>query len=844
MQKAVGSCLPLGWIRRLASLPARFARRAGRAGGTKGVQAMVLLVSRLWRGSPLAACFLSLVSYGQDARSDTFDITHIHLSLDLSDIPGENLIGHAKLMVHPKISQPSVLSLDLLKLTVDSVRIDGSPTVNFYNDTLLEIPLPSFTTSDTFLVEVFYQGTPVTDATGWGGFFFQGSYAYNIGVGFAADPHNFGRVWFPCFDNFIEKSPYSMSVITLDPAIAVCSGGLDSSSGYGPGKTIWHYSMEEPIPSYLASVAVAPFKIIEWLYDGQAADVPVRVSALDTTKVSTTFVNLLGAMAAFENAYGPVMFDRVGYCIVPFSGGAMEHPTNIAYPTFAMTGNTQYESLMTHELSHHWWGDQVTCSTPEDMWINEGWASYSVYLFDEHVYGHDRYVDEVRANHRQVVQFTHVRDDGYRAVSGVPHEYTYGSTVYDKGAEVAHTLRGYLGDSLFFGCIRSFFSTSGFASVSSGDFRDYLSSCSGMDMSSFFDNWVFNPGFPHFSIDSVMSTWDGFGYKVDVFARQRLDNAPAYYDNVPLDVTFIGSDFQTTTEQLIMSGRCGIYHTWLNYDPAFVALDMNERISDAITDEVHVFTSPGDYDFTDALMDVTVSQFSGDSILLRVEHNYVPPDRMKQPIPGLILSDYRYWKVDGVWSGDIDASATIKYNGTTSTSTGHLDNGLITNSEDSLLLMYRSSPKDDWRIYADYTLNTQGSTSNKVGIINITKLIRGEYALAILDHDRTDTIQSDIPTNCADLNVGMSQLSRGSLPFDVYPNPVEGTLRLRIGPVAGDDSVEFTITSPAGTVVRSGWLKPFAPTEVATREWPSGWYVVTLRHNGEQLGSSKVLVVH
>jgi len=791
------------------------------------------------------SCILFLgVARAQDSRSDTFDITHIHLNLDLSDIPGKVLVGHAHLNIRANIAQPHVLPLDLLKLSVDSVRINGMVAAFTYNDTLIRIALPPLTVGDTFVSEVFYSGTPVTDATGWGGFFFTGGFAFNIGVGFAADPHNFGRVWFPCFDNFIEKSSYSMSVITASTDKAVCSGRLDSSSAISPSKMIWHYSMEEPIPSYLTSVAVASFEIIEWMHQGPGGNVPVRIAATptDTGKITTTFINLLNAMQAFENSYGPVKFDRVGYCIVPFTGGAMEHPTNIAYPRFAMTSTTQYDHLMAHELSHHWWGDQVTCSTPEDMWINEGWASYSEHLFSEHLQGHDGYKQAVRANHRSVLQLAHVRDDGYRAVSGVPHAYTYGSTVYDKGADVAHTLRGYLGDSVFFHCIKGFLDDFGFASVSSEDLRDYLTTCSGTDMNPFFEGWVFNPGFPHFSIDSVKSTWDGFGYVVSVYVRQRLNNAPAYFDDIPLDITFMGQQFQRKTERMIMSDRCGIYHTWLNFNPVFAALDMEERISDAITDEYHVFTSTGSHDFADALMDVTVNAISGDSALLRIEHNWVPPDRMKQPLTGLILSDYRYWKVDGVWQEPLDVSTIIRFNGTTTTA-GHLDNGLITNSEDSLVLMYRLSPKADWSIYPHYVLNTQGSANNKIGRMEISKLLKGEYTLAIWDRSRTDHVQSDIPDNCADLNVGTRNLTPSVFPLQAFPNPADHTLHLQVGTL-GWDSCNYRVSAPDGTTVSTGVIQQLEAVTLSTQRWASGWYIITLEQDGSQLASVKVFIVH
>src|SRR4051812_511852 len=105
---------------------------------------------------------------------------------------------------------------------------------------------------------------------------------------------------------------------------------------------------------------------------------------------------------------------------------------------------------MAHELSHHWWGNLLTCETPEDMWINEGWASFSADLFFEWQYGKPTYLQRVKSRHEDIVHYLHHTEGGFRAISGLPHNLTYGSHVYEKGADMIHNLRGYLGDADFF----------------------------------------------------------------------------------------------------------------------------------------------------------------------------------------------------------------------------------------------------------------------------------------------------------------------------------------------------------------------------------------------------------
>jgi aminopeptidase N len=334
------------------------------------------------------------------------------------------------------------------RLTIDSIRENGSPRTFFYNDTILKI---NFATAknmvDTSVITVYYHGQPQMDATGWGGFYFDNSqgaeYAYNLGVGFGAKPHNYGRVWFPCFDNFVERSKYVFAITSDSTRRAYCNGTLTGDVVTGNKRTrTW--VMNESMPTYLASVALANYRQVNWTVNTLTGVKPIFLigHANDTTAMKNGFVNLKNCIQAFENYFGPYKWNRFGYCLVPFGSGAMEHATNIAYPR-AAAGNMAFEAdLMAHELSHHWWGDLITCETQEDMWINEGMATFSAYLFTEAMYGKQAYLTKLKTQHDNLLHFLHKKEGGFRAVSGVPHSLTYGDHVYLKGADMAHTLKG------------------------------------------------------------------------------------------------------------------------------------------------------------------------------------------------------------------------------------------------------------------------------------------------------------------------------------------------------------------------------------------------------------------
>ncbi len=697
-------------------------------------------------------------TYESDPRSDSLDIKSISLQLDLSDLTTKNIRGIATIRLISSVPSLASIPFDLLKMTIDSVKFNGAGAVWHYNDTLLRIELnTAMQSGDSASLQIAYHGQPVKDVTGWGGFYFQGNYAYNLGVGFGANPHPYGRVWFPCLDNFTERFSMEQFITTQSGYTAVCGGVLIDTVHQNNGAITWHWKLDEPVPSYLQSVAVAPYTLWRDTFTGWQDTIPIMIAGLagDTGKIAGSFVHLDDALHTFEKAYGPYRWPRVGYVMVPFNSGAMEHATNIAYPRTVVNGQSTYESLYVHELSHHWWGDLVTCRTAEDMWINEGWASYSEYLFYEKVYGRQRYEQEISMNHKAILQTAHIDDGGWLPLSGIGHDYTYGTTVYSKGADMIHNLRGYMGDSLFFHCIKGFLTDNAYKDISSIDLRNYLSQCSGIDLTDFFNDWIFQPGWLHFSIDSVVVHPFGSQFKADVYIRQRLNHATHYGKHIPLTLTFMNSQWQKVEKQVDMNGRCGIYHVLLPYNPPFIALNMDQKIDDAVSAQHIVLKTPGVYKLEEAMMDITLNSLQQDSVLLRVSHHWVAPDPFVSPHPGLHLSPNRYWKVDGLFSGNLDAVARIRYNGTHSHSAGYLDNELMSNSEDSLVLMYRAKAGDEWTEYPDYQINTLGSAMNKFGIMDISPLRKGEYTLAIWDHNRSDSVLVDQAADCIDLNTAL-----------------------------------------------------------------------------------------
>jgi len=356
------------------------------------------------------------------------------------------------------------------------------------------------------------------------------------------------------------------------------------------------------------------------------------------------------------------------------------------------------------------------------MWLNEGWAVWCESVYREGIYGKQAYRDNIRSKLKDVLLSAHIADGGSYALYGIPQALTYGTTVYQKGGQVAHTLRGYMGDSLFFGGVKSYLQKFGYNYASTYDLRDFLSSYSGIDLSPFFDAWVFSPGFPHFSIDSVKTIKSESGYDVTVFVRQKLKGRTQYANANHLEITFMDSLWKIFSDTIVFSGPYGRKTFHLPFSPVVVIADFNEKISDAATDEFKTIKSTGQYEFKESYGRLLVEKIA-DSAMVRVTHNWVAPDGLNGSQPGLRISDSRYWTVQGIVPSGFKAKGEFTYKAAVG-----LDNTLITNSNDSLVMLYRPGAGKPW---GAVSFTQKGSWTE--GTITVDKLQQGEYALGVWD---------------------------------------------------------------------------------------------------------------
>lgn len=770
--------------------------------------------------SKQALAVLSTPSINNNAKSDTFDIQHYQINLDLTAIPSQIFKANAKVFFTPKISGASKLNLDLHQLQVDSViYIDGNGQANTsfsytYNDSLLSVNFdPSVNLSaSTDYLHIYYSGYPKTDASNWGGFHAASGYYYNLGVGFAANPHTFGRAWFPCYDNFVEKSSYAISVKSKSPLVPMLIG--DSISRIPlVGDTILSSSfLSEEIPTYLASFALANYQFLEDTVQGieGVKNILLAAKAADTANLKSSFQNLKATFHAFEDYFGAYRWPRIGYAATTV--GAMEHATSIHYPTSLINGNLSGEDIMAHELAHHWFGNLITCESADDMWINEGMAEFSSHLYQEKVYDRARYLEVVRANAWAVLNNAHKQDGGvFRPLYAPPHEYVYGFHTYQKGAMVGHNLRHYLGDNLFFSALDSIFKKHAYKNLSSASFLAELQAISGQaQISNFGTDWIYNAGFSQFSVDEW--SHNTTGQTVSFSLKQRLYEAPALHNNVPVDVSFFGANGQIAHHNFTHSGKFSQH----NFNPGFPPVAVLASYSGSLltasgVDHLNV-SSAGAQTGAYSTIVIDCNNFVDSGSVILMQH-LVEAEKKASNSFDFKLGSKRYFTIQKVGLAQSNLKGEIRFIG----SNGQADEALLQNGNDSLVLLFRAQGSDQWNIYP-YQLKKVGSSNSRIGSFELSQVENGDYAFA-------NTGES----------LSIVAETKGRKHYSFYPNPSNGLLNIRNRSNDPDVFVQIFNQQGALQIVKSFGEKENNKMQIDLSSLSAGQYILKINEYSYKL---------
>lgn len=751
--------------------------------------------------------------------ADSVDVLHYDLNLRMRSNSTPHLSGCARLDIR-LLSAMETLPLDLKNATVDSVFVNGQrDAAASYTSPLLTVGTAGAAAGDTIVVTVHYHTDGYTESNGIGGLHFTPNIGFNIGVVLREYPHNMGKAWFPCRDNFTDRASYTLLVNTEAGWTAQCGGTCDSVWVDANGCQNSRWQLPQEIPTYLISVTAAPWHIIHRDFTGHYGTYPTTLGYLshDSTAVQRAFDNLELVLPMYERCFGPYRWDRIGYVSTPV--GSMEHVNNICLHTSIMDNLTEAaQSNIVHELSHSWFGNLVTCSSAADMWLNEGGASFSeevamqaIHADDDPLYHREYYM----TNLEKVIRTCHIDDGGYRPLYNQPHQYTYGMTSYNKGATMWHSLRGYLGDSLFYATLNTFFAHNAFRSMDGWSVRDSLAAYSQTDLDDFFDFYVYNSGFADFIVDSTTYR----DATATVYLRQRLLGTETPMRGCRLPLTFVGANGERQRVVARWDGSTAALGFALPFAPVHTLVDIEDTLTRACTSGNFTIDHRGNYRAPLAHFTGTVTNCGDSTSWLRVEHHWLPAEGA-MPY-GVVRRANRYWSLQGEISAETLISGTFFYSCESSSSVTypHLDYGFYeqTASRDSLRLLYRPDNRSPWQVVDA----THGGNATE-GRLNLSQLQTGEYTLAIVD-----TALLGITTVGQEDGVAMT----------LYPNPSTGHVTVSVARPS-----TITVTDLAGrTVIPATAVQ--STFRIQKSALPKGIYLVRVEDVTTHRSATQKLVV-
>jgi aminopeptidase N len=452
------------------------------------------------------------------------------------------------------------LKLDLSdSLRVDSIVFRGENAAFHHQNEILSIALAGIAANDTASLTIFYRGAPTS--SGFGSFV-QTNTPYGKPIVWTLSQPFGASDWWPCKEGFEDKIDSSDYYINIPMGNRAAGMGLLAGIDTVGNRQIYHWKHRYPIATYLVALAVTDYAEIK-------RTVPLREGNLELLNYcypehlgewdwqQTEVMNML---QYFDSLFVPYPFMREKYGHAQFSwGGGMEHQT---MSFMADLGPW----LTSHELAHMWFGDMITCASWEDIWLNEGFATYLTGLFFERFSNPFFTIWKQNTIHEICSQ-----PGGSVMVNDTlsVERIFDGRLSYYKGAMLLHMLRKKLGDAVFFEGLQTYLSRPDlrFGFANTVDFRETIQEVSGIDLQRFFNDWYAGAGYPNINIQYTISD---FQVALNITQQGSTSDNPVFETRVPL--RFIGDgdslDISIEIDQALTQHR-----QQLNFKPLYLKVD-------------------------------------------------------------------------------------------------------------------------------------------------------------------------------------------------------------------------------------------------------------------------------
>lgn len=492
-------------------------------------------------------------------KFNNFKITHLYTNWNLD--PRVNYIqGYVKYIIIHNTNTDTIYFELKNNMIVDSIYV-GIHKNNFIHQAdKIEIPLSTTAlNSETDTVIIYYKGEPERSAFGA----FSTSRHQSGPIQWSLSQPYGSKNWWPSVSNLNTKiDSIEVNIKIPKPYIAVSNGlmnKLDSVDTF----YIYQWKHKYPIAYYLIAVASSNYKVLNdtiitnfgitkfqnYIYPH--SDVSVNNQLLETKNIFRLFENLFGRY--------PFNLEQYGHAQCGFSGG-MEHQT------MSFMGNFN-RGLIAHELAHQWFGDKVTCASWNDIWLNEGFATYLAGMIND--FNVDSLAwEEFKRN--SILEIT-AEPNGSVYVydtTSVNRIFNYRLT-YQKGAFILHMLRYIMGDVKFFEACKNYLNTYAYKTSTTEQFKLHFQKFTNYDLNKFFQDWVYSEGHPKYTI-----IWEYVEEKLKIKLEQNTSHESVSHFQMPIQIKY-SDDIRDTIITLLNDSLLQEFTIDLNFKPKNAIADPN-----------------------------------------------------------------------------------------------------------------------------------------------------------------------------------------------------------------------------------------------------------------------------
>ncbi|WP_179009595.1 M1 family aminopeptidase [Winogradskyella forsetii] len=436
---------------------------------------------------------------------------------------------------------------------------------------------------------VSYSGNPVS--SGFGSFE-QTTHNGDPIIWTLSEPYG-AKGWWPCKQDLIDKID-SIDVYLKTPVFnptnetyVAVSNGLEMSQTVEGSEKITHFKHGHPIPAYLIAIAVTNYEVYshEVPNNGTPFDIVNYVYPEDLTSAQASTGVTVDIMNIFTDLFEEYPFSDEKYGHAQFGwGGGMEHTTVSFMGSFN-------RNLIAHELAHQWFGNKVTCGSWKDIWLNEGFATYLSGLVIEDLDGENSFKTwrQQRVNNitSQPGGAVYLSDQDTTSVSRI----FSGRLSYNKGAMVLHMLRKKLGDTDFYQGLQDYLTAPelAFDYAKTQDFNDVMELSTGENLDEFFDDWIYNQGYPSYAVN-----WNQNGNQLQLVVSQTQSHPSVLFFEADVPFRIVGTLGETLDVVLDNTSNNEQFFETVNFTVQEVLFDPDYHL---ISKDNSVTLSNSEFDF-------------------------------------------------------------------------------------------------------------------------------------------------------------------------------------------------------------------------------------------------------